>query len=67
MAAETIPIDNLAVLMLLLRQRPSTASDNLNTAGMTGAATTLTGTFVYTPGATPADSTLTCNLVAVGP
>ncbi len=67
MAAETISIGALPALQLLARLRASTSTDNLLRAGETGAPTTSTITFVYTPGANPSASTLTCNVVAVGP
>ncbi len=63
MAAETIPIDVLPALQLIAHQRPSQATDNWKRAGESGAGTSETYTFVYTKGATPADSTLTCDAV----
>lgn len=64
MAAETISIAVLPTLQMIAHQRASQATDNWKRAGENGAPTTSTITFVYTPGATPADSTLTCNVVA---
>ncbi len=64
MAAETISIAALPMIQLAAHQRPSQASDNWKRAGEVGAPTTSTITFVYTPGASPDLSTLTCNVVA---
>lgn len=64
MAAETISIGALPALQLLAHLRPSQATDNFKRAGESGAPTTSTITFVYTPGASPAASTLTCNVAA---
>jgi len=64
MAAETISIDALPMIQLAAHQRASQATDNWKRAGESGAPTTSTITFVYTPGATPDVSTLTCNVVA---
>ncbi len=64
MAAETISIAVLPALQMIAHQRASQASDNWKRAGEVGAPTTSTITFVYTPGASPDLSTMTCNVVA---
>lgn len=64
MAAESISIAVLPTLQAIAHQRASQATDNWKRAGESGAPTTSTITFVYTPGATPDVSTLTCNVAA---
>ncbi len=62
MAAETVTPAIQAALLAIAHQRPSQATDNWKKAGESGAPTTRTITFVETLGATPAATTITCNL-----